>query len=80
MTYELKPTDAQGKAEEQQLRCRRCEADLDPEFEVDGFCDEHCKDLSDMERCGYGDTAGEIDHEDLLAEFEAWDDLQRLPR
>jgi hypothetical protein len=43
MTYELKPTDAQGKAEEQQLRCRRCEADLDPEFEVDGFCDDHCK-------------------------------------
>ena len=49
MTYELKPTDAQGRAEEQQLRCRRCEADLDPDFEVDGFCDDHCKDEDEQD-------------------------------
>ena len=59
MTYELKSTDAQGKAEEQQNRCRRCEADLDPEFEVDGFCDDHCK---------------EEDEEDEQDDYDPFDD------
>lgn len=75
MIYELKPTDAQGQAEQRQHelrgdRCTRCDADLDPGFAVDGFCDERCNRLYDEEQ----ERERDDEEQELDGDYDPFDD------